>query len=154
LRVESNILHESAGQLFLFFESRLGRFSLSSPFISIDVEGAVEAATKREKGWPVGVKTLSATGATDNAGKHDHNNKENNPGDKNEGGTGFIVGRIKSPHHCRQVGDDHQPERPAPLADFLQPGLVFSWVYGVVLFHLWRSICCDDFYEGAILLIL
>ena len=114
----------------------------------------MEAATKREKGWSVGVKTLSATGAADNTGKHDRNDKENNPSDKNEGGAGFIIGRIESPHHCRQVGEDHRPETPAALADFLQSRLVFRWVYGFVLFHLLRSICRDGFCEGAILLIL
>ena len=133
---------------------RPGNFRLRSPFISIDMEGTVEAATKREKGWPVGVKTLSATGAADDAGKYDRNDKENNPGDKNEGGASFIIGRIESPHHCRQVGEDHQPETPTALANFLQPWSVFSWVYGFILFHLAYSICRDGFCEGAILLIL
>ncbi len=115
----------------------------------------VETAAEGEKGWPVGMKAFSATWATDNAGKNDSNDKENNPGDKNDCDPGFVVRGIQRHHHGWQVRENNTPQKPAAFADFLQAGSVCNWIYKVILFH--RPCFIRGrllFYGGAILLIL
>ena len=69
----------------------------------------MQAATEGEEGWSMSVKAFSATWTTDNAGKNDSNDKNDDPGGKNDCDPGSVIRRIKSEHHCGQIGENDNP---------------------------------------------
>ena len=79
----------------------------------------METAAEREKGWTVGVKTFSATGAANQTGKDDNNDEQNNPGNKDNSDPCLVIGLIESDHHCGKINADHNPQRQTAFPDLL-----------------------------------
>lgn len=78
----------------------------------------MKTAAQGEKGWPVGMEALTTTGAADNTGEDNRDNKQSNPDAKNNGRAIPVIGRIKGDHHRWQVGTDNRPQKPTAFADF------------------------------------
>lgn len=97
-------------------------------FICIDMQVAVDTAAKRDESWPVGVETPAATWATNHTGQSDRNTEQDNPAEKNLYGQIGRIDGLERQHHCRDIGQNDQPEKPAPPPNLYQPGVVALWI--------------------------
>ena len=52
----------------------------------------MQAATKGEKGWSVGMETLSTARAADDAGKYNRDDQDENPRGEDDSDPGSIIG--------------------------------------------------------------
>jgi len=92
----------------------------ASLFVSIDVELAMKTLAQKEKGHAVHVKVVSAPGAPGESRHCGEDTKKYHPDHKNRGRNVERSCQTKSRPHCRQVGKNHYPQKPAALPDFFQ----------------------------------
>jgi len=93
----------------LFCIPCFGRIVFRSPFVSVHVQRAMQATTKGKEGGTMSMEAFTTSRASDEAGPGNGDDKQDKPGREGDGHPSAVVCRVEGNHHCRQVGQNHDP---------------------------------------------